>query len=504
LPKPIRDAFLEDSLTDLIILELDQEPITSPAEGKKFVTTILPRYVDVSSALVASGAVERILVKLLMYSFGKPAPMDGMLAKLVKATKLSEKSVTPIVSLTHLEQGNRVTICVPEIDRKDQNSVRSLESYLTLVHYVLGVQVSNIFIIENKEYGTDLKFESVHLKLIEELTSSAALPSGAFAGDIISVGSYKCNLPGILASIHLLSRKWNFLRRRTPQKKEEIHPVTSSELRDIFNKRTGLADKTQSYPAKMIKSLLAVATSPKNGNFPGGWISSNRSINGVKTDIGVYFKLGYTERVPFAHKLTDVLFTDTSINPSARLQLRDKKKIEEFKELSFLEFRAGCLMTAPRLDVTSSETFESQMKKDPMVIRSPSVLDSFGKQKFFRSVDTLNRAHALKLSLDRKAPKTRVVHYQIARNEFLHTCARIPILDGQGNEFTKISDLPKPILDFCKNTFRYQMGTKRSIDESSMDVDSSAPDVGASNTSAVSSAPAERARKRVKSKTTPT
>jgi len=256
--------------------------------------------------------------------------------------------------------------------------------------------------------------------------------------------------------MHLLARKQAYLRKRTPTGKEEVHVVTLQELKQSFNSRTGLNDKSKSIPGLLLKTVLSIITSSTNRVFPGGWIKSNRSINQVKSDIGLAFKMGYSERCPDYHKLEMVLGWTATTNPKGVLLLKDQRG-EEFKNWTFQEFRAGCRLTAPFLDNSSTKTFDQQRKVEPLKIKSEETLKAFSSNQYYKCINTLNRAYAFLTSLQKggKSSKTKVVNYVDARNEFLRLSDKIPIIDGTGVEYTKLSSLPSPVYQYCAKLFRW-------------------------------------------------
>jgi hypothetical protein len=148
----------------------------------------------------------------------------------------------------------------------------------------------------------------------------------------------------------------------------------------------------------------------------------------------------------------------------------------EYKEYSFLEFRAGAVLTAPRLDVTSGEQFETLMKRDPLSIKSARTLLSFSDNRYHKTINSLNRAHALLISCNKADGKTKPIHYEYARNEFLHKVAKCPVIDGQGVEHSDVFKLPKPILDFCVREFRFPYKeSKRTADSLESAAETGAP-----------------------------
>jgi hypothetical protein len=495
LPRAAKDAFMEDSLTDVIVSNIGSEKITSPQEAKLFTVSQSKKLVQGSDALAVAGSLDRIAAKVLLFSIGKPAPRDGKLGKLVRSVKLSDKYKVPLVQLYHEANIPKLLCRIPELSKEDAISRASFEAVMTLLHYTTGVKPENMMYVMDPELGTEIRFDSVHSKLIDELTASAALPSGAFPGEVISVGQFKCNLPTILSSLHFLARKGYYLRKRDPQGKEEVYTVSSQELRATFNSRTGLSDKSKSFSAMLLKAALAVTVSTTNRIFPGGWIKATRSINQVKSDSGLAFKMGYCEKIPYHHKLNAVITNTVVKKPDGKLHVVSQAG-SEYKKYSFIEFRAGTVFTAPTLDTSSDISFETQMKRDPLTIKSEKTLEAYSDTKYHKAINSLNRAHALLTTVSKGNTKTTPIHYEIARNEFLHLCAKVPIRDGTGREVQNFSELQKPIYDFCRKLYRFQDKSKRDLEESQDSVEVMEVDqpVKKAKTDAGNSAPITRAK----------
>jgi hypothetical protein len=465
LPRAAKEAFLEDSIVDLLLAVQSKEKIMTIEDCRIFVDKGLKSLVTDAPTLLTTGCGERIVMKIIMHNLGTPLPKEGKLLKLIKNVRVSDKFSTPLVSIYNVAGSVRVVLRTPDYQDSDTLSKTNIESLATLLHYTTAVKPENIFVYKDKELGETVVFESVHIKLVDELTSSAALPSGAYPGEIIQMGSYKANLPAILATLHLLGRKQQYLRKRTPFKDENVHVVAPQELRKTFNAKTGLDDKSKSVPVMLLKACLAVIVSTGNRVFPGGWIVSNRSLNAVKSDTGLIFKLGYAERVPDNHKLNMVLNHTTAVDPKGLLHLKDQSGTE-FKSWSFKEFRAGVVLTTPLLDPTKPDTFDTQRKAEPLKVKSSVAIEKFGSTKYYKTIDSLNRAHAILVQNKKKSKTSKPIHYQIARNEFLHNTARCPIFDGVGAEHTSSKTLPPPVRSYVSKQFRWaQDSTKRSVDD---------------------------------------
>jgi hypothetical protein len=404
----------------------------------------------------------------------------------VQSAKLSDKYKIPLVNLYHANGDPHLVIRLPEIKDDDTASTKSLECILTLLHYATGVAVDKMTYVMDPELGDSFHMERAHIDMIEALTSSSALPSGTFVGEVITLGSFKMNLPGILYALWFLSKKQGLLRPASRKGKEEVLSVTATQLRDIFNKRMGLVDKSKSYSAMLIKSALACITSLSNKRFPGGWVVSTRQLNNVKGDNGIIFKLGYTELLPYHHKLVAILENDTIVTEAGVLKTRSRKDEKIHKNFSFLEFRSALSLTCPKLDNTQTMTQESQAKTDPLTVKSEVVVNNFRNIKYYKSIDKLNRAHAMLQTIGQPKSKTKAIHYQIARNEFLHSTSKLPIKDGRGNEYPTIRQVSKPLLDYQMKLFRHQLGTKRSAEEIASSEDEMEVDTTSSKVAATS------------------
>jgi hypothetical protein len=441
--------------------------LDSIEDAAKFVNNNITRFVVLSDALVVTGVIKRIALKLMLYTHGSPAPNDGTLAKLVKATKLRDNNSIPLVQLNTVGGNLRVTLVIPMIKDEDTLSKRNLEILVTLAHYGLGVPIDQLYLFKSADEGTELRFDATTLKMMEDLSASAATPSGAFAGADVKIGGYQGNLPTMLATMHLLAIKQSFIRKRTPKKGESVFYVTSQELRSVFNQRSGLTNP-KSYSSKVVRALLATMVSVSNKRFPGSWIRSNRERNHVKSDLGLLSILGYTEKIPYNHKLQSIIFNDVTIDPKSQLKLRSKFNKEEFKTLSYLEFRSAVSLTCNRIDPTSELSYDKQISIEPLACKSPKVLKCYENSKYFKSIDALSRAHAIMVSVGKSTSKSKPVHYEKARNEFLHSTSRNPIMDCNGKEYHAIKDLPKPLLEFCCSLYRFKFGEKRKAEDVDM------------------------------------
>jgi hypothetical protein len=437
---------------------LNNQKLLSIEDGHKFVLKFLPTLINVSDAVIANGLIKRISMKVLLYSNSIPAPKDGNLSKLLKSAKIRESNLIPLVQLNYKDGVPRITFLIPGISDDDSVSKRNIEGLATLAHYACGVPIENIFLMKDTTFGDEFTLDSQVQKLIDELSSSAASPTGAYPSGELSIGSYKGNLPCILSCLHMLNLKLTHLRRRTPKKGEKVSVVTPQELRNAFNLRSGL-QKPSSFGIRSVRALLAVITSASNKRFPGGWIRSNRLLNSVNTDLGLINILGYTEKLPYNHKLVSILETDT-VEAKKGLKLRSRKNKEEFKEFSFIEYRSGVALTLPRITQKKDLAFDKQVSIEPLSCKDPKVIKNFEEPKFFKTLDLLNRAHAILVACSRKNSKSTPAHYEQARNAFLHSTDKLPIRTYEGLDLSRFKDIPENYQNYLRKSFRFRSKPK--------------------------------------------
>jgi len=188
----------------------------------------------------------------------------------------------------------------------------------------------------------------------------------------------------------------------------------------------------------------------------------------VKSDLGLLSVLGYTEKVPYNHKLQSVIFHDTTVDPKSSLKIRSKFNKDEFKEMSYLEFRSAVSLTCNRIDPRSDESYDKQISVEPLACKNAQIIKCYDNSKYFKSIDALHRAHAIMVSCGKSTSKSKPIHYEKARNEFLHCTSKNPIMDVTGKEYQSIRDLPVPLLEYMCSLYRFKYKPKRSAEEVEM------------------------------------
>jgi hypothetical protein len=97
------------------------------------------------------------------------------------------------------------------------------------------------------------------------------------------------------------------------------------------------------------------------------------------------------------------------------------------------------------------------------------------------TVDALNYAYAVKVSLKDKKSKSKPSHFQEARNRLINSTANKPFVDALGNKYPRFQDTPDQIRSYLEKKFHSKKNEAKRPAEDSMQVDT-APAEGVQET----------------------
>jgi hypothetical protein len=403
-------------------------------------------------------------LKLYLWNSTTDIPEGSQLNKLLKISKKLQIDKYPLIQLHYVDKEPTLDIVLPKYDENDENSNKVLSHLISFACIVHGVKADNVSYLIDEKQGTGIvTIPNTLNKLVDSLKVSALHPLGLFAGETYSFqSSYKGNLPGILSSMRLISMKQEYLRKKKFPKDSLKSTVSYNELQLTFNIRSGLkTDETNNYTTRLVKAILASCVKPHNTRFPGGWIHSNRKINGIKTDFALLNTLGWTEKCPSQHKLLEVIFNTVdedsqTVDDVTKVIKRQIVNLTSDKR-RFLhqEFRTAVALCLPRLDVSSSTAFDTQLKVDSLSVKKLTILDNFSKEGRAEAVDSLNESYNIRVSMKNPKSKTKEVHYKISRDRLLASTANIPLRDANGILYESFSKLPGKVQEYFRKSFNY-------------------------------------------------
>jgi len=481
----VRDPYMEDVILDLLIAQKSNFQVSSYIDTKNFVQSQLKLWLEDSESYSKAGLNDRLSMKLSMYLNTKVVPKDTALGKLIRATKNLNQNSKILVLYTYNLEEKKGSLCVrvPSFLDTDTVTLKSLSLLLELCGLIHGVSGDQMRIIQDPDLGKEkVELPSSFIKLVNRLIASAKSSKGSFEGPLVHMdkSNYKAYPVGFLSSMRLLHAKDGLLRR-TVFKDSNLKPVTFFDLQQRFNESLGIkSEDSKSFPVQFLKASLASCVKNNNRGFPGGWIYSNRSSNGVKTDTGLVTILGWTEKVPSNHKLQEVIFNP--VDDSFGL-VEGKQKIigramvnitSDGRTMSFQEFRTAVFLSCGRLDFSKPD-FDEQLRVEPLNIKKSVVAENYAYPSAMKTVSLLNSAYALKVSLKNPKSKTSLVHYENKRNELLKSTTSEVLYDAKGTEYSKFSELPEKVQTFFRRKYRYPVKNKRDLpsphSEEGMDLD---------------------------------
>jgi hypothetical protein len=325
------------------------------------------------------------------------------------------------------------------------------------------------------------------IKFVEKLLSSAKNPYGHFDGPDVTFApesTFKCTPPSLLAAMRFLSAKYELLRKISFSKDSKSKAITSFKLQEQFNTIAGVKGSViKSFAVKLFKAILSSSTKLSNRGFPGGYIHSMRARNGVKTDSAVLTLLGWTPKIPSQARLLEVIFNPVDdsfgvVDGRQKVISRSMANLTKAgRNTSYQEFRTAVAFSVPKLSVSSSEPLDDQLKREPLAVWDKKVISNFVEPKRLVSTNLLQQSYALKVSVTNPKSKTGLVHYEIARNRFLHSTSDLNLVDADGNVYKTFSELPKVFQEYLRKKYRYptKSGSERrpdDVQESQMAVDS--------------------------------
>jgi hypothetical protein len=459
---------------DIIISNGDLSNVNSLQDCKLLTTVALKEAVEITSAGVANGALDRVTRKIWLWHHTKSVEVDTNLDKMLKTLQKSLTITTSLVEQFYKDDISSLVITVPDYE-DDEDTCKVLVSLIAFAGKIHGCRVENIKILKDFKLGSGkLSISGSNKKLMQDIQASAQNPSGLYAGERYKFQSgFQGNLVDMIAAMRLLNLKSEFIRRRKFAKDSGKTPVSFNTLQESFNTTSGLkSGSDQPYVTRFIKAALSSCIKSHNKNFPGGWIHSARVNNNVKSDFALLNILGWTEKVPSNHKMLEVIFNSVDpIDDSEKPKLKIVNITGDKRNFTHQEFRTAVALTLPRLDTSSPQFNEDQMKLDPLSVKSLTICNNFVKDRRDVLVDSLNESYALRVSLKNPKSKTREVHYKISRERTLGLSANVPLIDSKGVRYTTFKDVPIRTQKFLREKFRYPVKRTSETETQQMEVE---------------------------------
>jgi hypothetical protein len=463
LPTAQRDAYFESVLTDILVSKTELSNVNSIQDCMLFVKSSLKGIVEISASGVASGAFDRLARRVWIYQVTKSIEVDTQLDKLLKGLQKNLKINNPLIEQVYVGKDSWLLLTLPDVDIEDEDTAKVLTLLVSMACSLHATDVNKVKFQKDSSYGTGtLTCSNTIKKLINDVVASAKNPIGIFPGEIkLFKSGFKGTIVDMLAAMRLLNINQEILRRTKFTKESQKTPVSFFELQESFNAMSFIKDHGDSYVKKFIKATFSSCIKKHNKGFPSGWIHSVRSQNGVKSDITTLNTLGWTEMIPSNYKFNEVIYStvDTvkQVTDGKETSIKNMVNLTQDKR-RFLhqEFRTAVALIMPQLNAEASQdTWEVDLKRDPLKVKSLKISKNFAGGKREQLVDSLNQSFSLKMSLNNPKSKTMLKHYEIARNRMLALSANIPLVDARGVEYESFSKVPAKLQKYLRDKYRY-------------------------------------------------
>jgi len=470
-PATIRDSILEDGILDLLLARSEGEtPITDFSKAKEVTDQVLRSgWLNMTDAVVASGIVSRIAMKLHIVKKGCVVPEDHKLAKALRKVHLdTKKEYVPVTVLSGSRDHKILTVripCIGEGPHKEGHE-NNLAVLLRFAAKSLNLSIDQIRIIPDKELGIHCTMSAKLAVLIEQLSESTNSTEGYFNGEVHEFKSgFKGNLVHILTGIYLLKKFEDHVCRpvRVLQSDKEIKTTTSNELMEVFNASTSLKkDKAEVYSASLMRSIVSLITRGSNEVFPGRWIAATKEINKVKSNEAVLACLGWDLILPSQNKLKSVLLTDC-FRRDDRFVVRPINETNYPEGTPWAVTRTAVYFSLPFIDTLSNVGLEEQMRHKDLSPMTDSTLRYFKMRH--RTTASLNKSYGVLSSLRGDKTKAKPQFYEALRNKMIAETANIEFQDKEGRIFSDFKSLPDNVKGYFKKHYLFKPRDKRPRDE---------------------------------------
>jgi len=360
--------------------------------------------------------------------------------------------------------GNTIVARIPSYDTSNTGQMDNLGKYLRWAVTILGIKDPVVKILPDEKLGNAIVLPAKLERMMDMTIAAISLPPKESGEKAEFKTGLKANLVELIAAVRIMRRYQGALQKMPAPKGKKSLVTTLDDLRSSINGRAGLNEHgLPAFSAIFIKSILNELTKPNNSRFPGKWIASLKETNGVKTNTGLLYKLGYEGAIANPQKVIAVVRTaviektapkEESKKPSKSDKTDKKKKFELLVQtkdkvpngISHKEFRLGAFLLLPLINPKSNEGPKDQLSRDTITLKDKSIIGFYKKNRDV--VDAMNLAYATKQAIGKKDSKATFLGYKSARGHAIRLTANRAWIDGAGNEYQRLKDLPEHVRNF--------------------------------------------------------
>jgi hypothetical protein len=491
-----------DCILDICLTDSRWDEIASREDLVQYGSSIVRENLIIEPALDETGFKKSLATKLELYYSSHSISETERLVNALKSSAIDQKDPDKQYIVI---SGNKLAVRVPDFEDDNLGYIDNLGKYLRWASTILGMKDPEIKFIKDPAVGKGIQLTAKVERMFDNTLAAMTLVSTESGDKAEFKTGFKANLVELLAAARLLRRYGGAIQKAKAPKGQKSVQVTLDDLKKSINGRSGLNEKGVSdFSGIFVKAIFNELTKPNSKKFPGVWLHSLKSTNGVKQNIGIIYKLGYESKVVNAQKVLQVIHHAAVLKDSeVPLQYHnvvDSKPTHRFRSLGELsktqkdklpvlpkqtnknseivkipekirfpesithqEFRLGALLLLPLIDPKDAKSPKDQISTDPLSVRDKNVLAFYSKHRGI--VDGLNLAYATKTAVGKKNSKATVLGYRSARGHVLRSTANIEWQDRAGNKYSALSEVPQHVREFLLKLLHRSIGDEDSESE---------------------------------------
>jgi len=398
--------------------------------------------------------VEMYHSKISLHKFSESIDKDERLVSKVIKPARDVKSTLPVI----LVVGGSIVVRIPKMDEHNLGVRDNLGKYLQWASTLLGYDATKIRIISDATLGTTVALPVKLNRFMDNTMAQCVSIASNVDRHQFSAG-IKGNTAELIAACKVM-RRYSGLVHKSLTLPKGASPVTLLDLKRVINARAGLDETSLTrFEQAFVRGVLNELTKVNARYFPGEYIRSLRNINGVSSNTGVLYKLGYEPKVMNAKKLHYVVTQKpllVTVKPSDEKERQSKSQPKEKDEIKLVvkqltrenhpgggshqEVRTLIAGSTPYLSTRSKNSIKAQITRDILDVRESRTLEFYNRNREF--VDAVNTAYACGVSIGRKGSKSTVAGYNNLRNHAIALSNDIGFLVDD-KTVNKIEDVPE-------------------------------------------------------------
>jgi hypothetical protein len=460
LPISQRKAVYKDCLLDILVDSPEWKTIASRQDLVRVITSLVRSNLDIKPALEETEFIRDLSTLADLVYNSESIDKTQRLVEALKSNPDNQEASKAYMAVT----GDTLAVRIPAYDTENTGQTDALGKYLRWACALLGLKDPKVKLLPDSTLGNSIQLQARTERMIDNTTAALSLPPSESGDRAEFKTGFKANLVELLATIKLMRKYSGSVQKGIAPKGKMITPITLDDLRKSVNGRAGLNEHgITPFTAIFVKSVFNELTKPQNDKFPGLWIHSLKASNGVKSNLGVVYKLGYECKVASTQKVISVIQgqvrekkpSDPKAAKKASESTKDSdKKFEVITAnsktvpngISHREFRLGAFLLLPLIDPKDKRSPKDQLSVDILTLKEKSILNFYSKNRDV--VDATNLAYATKSALGHKGTKASTLGYRSARGHAIALTANRVWQDATGKEYQKLMDVPEHIRNF--------------------------------------------------------